>query len=587
MFGKGHSMYRRVITFCALAVLLALPAAPPTQAQPASRYFPETDLTISGRFLQFWEGNGGLPVFGLPLSNERFEAGSEGRFTTQWFERERFEYHPENAPPYDVLLGRLGDEALRRQGRAWQAFPKGTPQAGCLFFAETQHSLCEPFLSYWRSNGLEFDGQGGTSYNESLALFGLPLSEPQTETNSSGLTVLTQWFERARFEHLPDNPDPYKVLLGRLGAEAFDPTAGNGPTQYVAVQRPGWDAPLEVPQGFTIEEVARGLERPRFMALDGDGSLLYGSDSASEVVRLRDFDGDGFYETRQTVAGGLPYVHSVAVIDGQLYAASETKIVRLSEFSPEGPARRVETVIDNLPGGSRDLYGHRTRTIERGPDGKLYISVGSSCDVCSEDTPLRAALLRANLDGSGLELFASGLRNTVGFDFQPGTGAIWGVDMGRNNVGDAQPPEELNRIEQGRSYGWPRCTGSDVVSPEFNDPGACQAQTPPVLTFPAHWAPLGLRFYDAYGFPPSYIGDAFVAFHGSAADQTKQRVGYRVVRVRFRNGQPVGYEDLVRGWAVGDTVWGRPAGLLVAPDGSVLISDDGGGRIYRLRYSGS
>jgi glucose/arabinose dehydrogenase len=567
--------------------LLATLSALPAQAQGGEQYFPETDLAVRGRFLSFWRAHGGLPVFGLPISKQRDEQGPEGRFPTQWFERQRFEQHAENPPPYDMLLGRLGDEALRRAGRDWQALPKGQPQPGCLFFEETQHSLCEPFLSYWQARGLEFDGRAGTSYNESLALFGLPLSEPALETNSSGARVLTQWFERARLEYLPENPAPYQILQGRLGAEVFDPPyAGNGPLLYLSVAKPNWPGLLEVPAGFTVDEVASGLTRPRFMALDGDGSLLYGSDGRSEVVRLRDGDGDGFFETKQVVAGGLPYVHSVAFVNGELYAAAESAIVALGDFDPDGRARSVRTVLGNLPVGANDLYGHRTRTIALGADGKLYISVGSSCDVCQENTPLRAALLRANADGTGLEVFATGLRNTVGFAFEPGTGQIWGADMGRNNQGDEQPPEEFNRITQGADYGWPRCTGYDVVSPEFGDADACTRQTPPALTFPAHWAPLGVTFYDSYGFPARYVGDAFVAFHGSGEDQTSERVGYRVSRVRFHNGVPVGYEDLVRGWVADGEVWGRPAGLLVTPDGSLLISDDFGGRIFRLRYVG-
>ncbi|MBC8075363.1 MAG: PQQ-dependent sugar dehydrogenase [Chloroflexales bacterium] len=557
------------------------------QAQSGSRLFPETGLRVGGRFLSFWDGNGGLPVFGYPNSDQRGERGREGVFTTQWFERERFELHPENLAPYDVLLGRLGDELLRRQGRDWRSFPKGQGGPGCQLFSETGHGVCGPFLAFWQGHGLEFDGRRGTGYAESLALFGLPLSEAQTETNSSGATVLTQWFERARFEYLPENPDPYKVLLGRLGAEAFDPQAGNGPTQYHQVRQPNWPAPLEVPVGFTVEEAASGLRGPRFMALDSDGSIVYGSSSTSEVVRLRDTNGDGRYETARTVAGGLPFVHSVAFVNGQLLAAAETQVVRLGNFDANDAARSTQVVIDNLPSGATDLYGHRTRTLIAGLDGKLYLSVGSSCDVCQEDTPLRAAVLRANADGGGLEVFASGLRNSVGIAFRPFTNELWGADMGRNNIGDGIPPEELNLLAQGRNYGWPYCYGARVPNPEYNDAARCAASEAPKLTFPAHWAPLGLAFYDQVGFPPSYSGNAIIAFHGSAKDQiASYRSGYNVVRVRFNEGQPTGYEDLVRGWVVNNEAWGRPAGVLVLPDGSVLISDDSGGRIFRVRYTG-
>lgn len=560
-----------------------------TRAAPSQRFFPETGYNVDGRFLAFWEGQGALPVFGLPLSEQRRERSSEGVFEVQWFERERFEYHPENTPPYDVLLGRLGDEALRQAGRDWTRFPRGEPAADCRFFEATGQRLCEPFLSYWQRNGLEFDGQSGTSYAESLALFGLPLSEAAQETNSSGATVLTQWFERARFEYHPDNPDPYKVLLGRLGAEVFAPGRANTDPEsntlpeYHTIQQPNWPTPLQVPVGFTVTEVASGLPSPRFMALDSDGSLVFGSSTTGTVVRLRDTDGDGRYETQQIVAEDLPFVHSVAFVNGQLYAAAENQVVRLGDFGPDGRARSRQAVIDNLPTGATDLYGHRTRTLLPGPDGMLYLSIGSSCDVCEEETPLRAAVLRANADGSGLAVFASGLRNTVGMAFRPFTDELWGMDMGRNNLGPDLPPEELNLLRQGQNYGWPYCYGDRQPNPEFADPARCAATEGPRYTFPAHWAPLGLVFYDQVGFPASYQGDALIAFHGSAAEQTEgSRTGYNVVRVRFKHGQPVAHEDLLRGFIIGRDAWGRPAGLLVLPDGSVLVSDDFGGRIFRI-----
>src|SRR6266496_270811 len=190
-----------------------------THAQADERCFPETGFCISGSIRSFWEQNGGLPIFGYPIAQQHEET-IEGRpFQVQWFERERLELHPENRPPYDVLLGRLGDEVLRRQGRDWQTFPKAQRKSGCQFFETTGHTVCEPFLTYWRTHGLELDGRRGIKYDESLALFGMPLSEPSMETNSSGATVLTQWFERARFEYLPENRNPYKVLLGLLGNE--------------------------------------------------------------------------------------------------------------------------------------------------------------------------------------------------------------------------------------------------------------------------------------------------------------------------------------------------------------------------------
>ncbi len=201
------------------------PVANPNQNGVA--FFPETNHTLRGTFKAFWEQNGGLAVFGFPISEEFQETSAEGTFTVQYFERNRFEAHPEKAAPYNVLLGRLSDVQLKRQGRDWFHFPKGQPTAGCQFFAETGHSVCEPFLSYWKRNGLRDpklspDGR-------SLALFGLPLSEPAPEVNTSGENVVTQWFERARFEFHPDKPQQFQVLLGLLGNETARPGGNTTP----------------------------------------------------------------------------------------------------------------------------------------------------------------------------------------------------------------------------------------------------------------------------------------------------------------------------------------------------------------------
>ena len=208
-----------------LAFVLA--AIPPGMANAQDRCFPETNQCTTGRFGQYWEQNGGLPVFGFPITGATNELNRDTgqTYLTQWFERNRFEAHPENQAPYDVLLGRLGDDRLRQLGRDWQAEPRESgPQANCRWFAQTGHNVCNQggalgFRAYWESHGLEFDGRRGTSEDEALALFGLPLTEPRMETNASGDNVLTQWFERARFEWHPGNPDQFKVLLGLLGAE--------------------------------------------------------------------------------------------------------------------------------------------------------------------------------------------------------------------------------------------------------------------------------------------------------------------------------------------------------------------------------
>jgi glucose/arabinose dehydrogenase len=276
-------------------------------------------------------------------------------------------------------------------------------------------------------------------------------------------------------------------------------------------------------------------------------------------------------------------------MDGQLYAAAEDRIVRLSNFRTDGRAGIVQTLVENLPAGARDLYGHRTRTLLPGPDHKLYISLGSACDVCVDDNPLRATIARMDPDGSNLEIVATGVRNSVGIAFRPEAPEpeLWGADMGRNNVSPGQPPDELNLIRSGLDYGWPYCFGDAQPDPQLGDADRCSATELPRFLFPAHWAPLGLVFYDGQMFPSEYRGDALVAFHGSATDQTGDvRAGYRVVRVHFNEGQPVWMQDLLRGFIIGAGHWGRPVGLVIAPDGSVLVSDDWGGRIFRIRYVG-
>ena len=220
-------MLRMVGLTLGMAVLLSMAGVGDAQAQQDERCFPETGACISGRIREFWEQNGGLAVFGLPLAPQQEETLEGQALQVQWFERARLELHPENAQPYDVLLGRLGVDRLTQLGRDWFTFPKTEAQTDCRFFAETGHNVCGAILAAWHASGLEFDGKQGYSEAESLALFGLPLSDAQTET-IEGQDYSVQWFERARFELHPENQPPYDVLLGRLGAEVR-----NGSIRYI------------------------------------------------------------------------------------------------------------------------------------------------------------------------------------------------------------------------------------------------------------------------------------------------------------------------------------------------------------------
>ncbi len=221
---------QRCLVIALLLLTSCVSFVPTSQAADRIRTFPETGYSVSGSFLDYWEGNGALPVFGFPISDQRAERGSEGVFDSQWFERERFERHPENQPPYQILLGRLGDEMLRRQGRDWRSFPQGSQQPGCRFFSETNHSLCEPFLSYWQGHGLEFDGRRGTSGAESLALFGLPLSE----LDDFVLIKLTDRRVPERMIFRTAKPHDWKKLLGTKLLQKPQAVEINGKGYYLA-----------------------------------------------------------------------------------------------------------------------------------------------------------------------------------------------------------------------------------------------------------------------------------------------------------------------------------------------------------------
>lgn len=239
---------RWLLAFSLLGLLAILPTGrhqfrgDEARAQTYERCFPETNLCIEGRIREFWEQQGGLPVFGYPITPQLNEEIEGQKRAVQWFERNRLELHPEEAAPHDVLLGRLGVDALEQQGRNWFTFSKDTPQEGCHFFAETEYNVCEPFLSFWQNHGLQFDGRPGVSYEESLMLFGLPVSEAMEETltlsDGDSTTLTVQWFERARFEHHPNNPPEYQVQLGLLGnivrGNQPPPSQGDVPSHQIA-----------------------------------------------------------------------------------------------------------------------------------------------------------------------------------------------------------------------------------------------------------------------------------------------------------------------------------------------------------------
>lgn len=329
---------------------------------------------------------------------------------------------------------------------------------------------------------------------------------------------------------------------------------------------------LSVPRGFGIEVFAEGLGEVRTLRTGPDGMLYAALSDAGRVVRL-DPAGDGRPER---VVQGLSRPYGLAFHDGWMYVGETNRIVR---FRGPGYDTR-EVVVDGLPTG-----GHWTREIAFGPDGMLYVSIGSSCNVCEERDPRRAAVVRYAPDGSGETIVAEGLRNAAGLAFHPGTGALWASQNERDNLGDDVPREEINVLSDGRHFGWPYCHGDRTPNPEYRERGNfCQTTTPPALTLTAHSAPLGMVFYTGDQFPEAYRGDLFVALHGSW--NRSERSGYELVHVEVEGGRPVSSASFATGWLSGGRVSGRPVYPEVGPDGSLFLSDDGRGRIYRIRWLG-
>ena len=362
------------------------------------------------------------------------------------------------------------------------------------------------------------------------------------------------------------------ALLGcrvEPGAQSLSPPAG-ADTILIAGHA------LYVQSGFNVNLFAEGLGGVRSLAL-GPGGAVFATLSGT-IVRLVDTDGDGIAESRGTVLSGLDYPFGLAFRRDTMYFSEQTTVRRLDP----GAATPV-TLVLGLPRG-----GHITRTIAFGPDNLLYVAVGSSCNVCL-DAPPRAAVTRYNLNGSNPHTFATGLRNSVGLAFHPTTGELWANNNDRDDIGgpdaamtDSLPPEHLNILRDGKWYGWPQCYLPGKPNPEY--PGVdCSTVEPPAITDTAHSAPLGLAFYTGTTFPAAYQGDAFMTYHGSWNRSVP--TGAKVVRVRVQSGRPTAIEDFVTGWQLADgSRWGRPVGLLVMPDGALLVSDDYGGRIWRITY---
>jgi glucose/arabinose dehydrogenase len=337
---------------------------------------------------------------------------------------------------------------------------------------------------------------------------------------------------------------------------------------------------IKLPPGFRIAPYAE-VPNARSMTIGDRGTIFVGTRKGEVYAVLPGGTVEGTHPV-VTIARNLHSPNGVAFLGGALYVAEIHRILRYDgiESRLSHPPSPV-VVNDSFPKEEH----HGWKFIRFGPEGMLYIPVGAPCNVCEQADPRYAAILRMRPDGSGLEVFASGVRNTVGFDWNPGTGELWFTDNGRDMLGDDVPPDELNRApRKGLHFGFPYVHGKDLPDPEFGARGKPAGFTPPERELPAHVASLGMRFYTGRMFPPGYRGQVFIAEHGSW--NRSKSIGYRVSTVRLEGSRAASYEVFADGWLQGGRAWGRPVDVQEMPDGSLLVSDDMAGMIYRIAYVG-
>jgi glucose/arabinose dehydrogenase len=341
---------------------------------------------------------------------------------------------------------------------------------------------------------------------------------------------------------------------------------------------------IKLPAGFKIEVYAE-VENARSLAMSPSGIIYVGNRDKDKVYAVKDTDGDYTADKKWTIASDLDMPNGVAFRDGDLYVAETTRILKFTgiESKLANPGKPV-VINDSYP--KQD--GHQWKYIAFGPDGKLYVPVGAPCNICDPDDQIFASITRLNADGTGREIYAEGVRNTVGFTWHPETKELWFTDNGRDNLGDEVPNCELNYAPKaGMHFGFPYCHEGSVKDPEFGGKRACKDFVPPVQKMGPHVAPLGLKFYTGEMFPNSFKNQLFVARHGSW-NRTKKS-GHDLVFVKIENNKPAGLETFASGWLDDETqkVWGRPVDVLQLPDGSLLVSDDQANVIYRISYKQS
>ncbi|RYZ44903.1 MAG: sorbosone dehydrogenase family protein, partial [Sphingobacteriales bacterium] len=339
---------------------------------------------------------------------------------------------------------------------------------------------------------------------------------------------------------------------------------------------------LKVPAGFAVKKFAENLGMPRILVAGTNNTVYFSDREKGTVTLLQDANTDGTAERKEIVAS-LPQAHGLAINGSTMYIITVKELYRAT-INANGTLTQPALLLNNLPDGGQ----HPNRTIAMGPDGWLYISIGSTCNACPEPNPLNATMVRVHPDGTGMQTFAKGLRNTIGFDWHPVTGEMWGMDHGIDWLGDTEQEEELNLLKQDANYGWPYIYGNGKYNPADRPKGDTTYQqyaamcTNPSLGYLAHAAPMQMLFYEHSYYPAEYRDNAFITMRGSW--NRSRPVGYNIVRVHFENGKPVRFEDFLTGFLVNGNQahFGRLVGLTVDSDGALLFSDDTNGVIYRI-----
>jgi len=337
---------------------------------------------------------------------------------------------------------------------------------------------------------------------------------------------------------------------------------------------------ITLPPGFAITVYADNVPNARGMTLGKNGTVFVGSRDKGDVYAVLDKDGDQRADEVVTIARGLQMPAGVAYRNGSLFVSAVDRILRFDEIEQRltNPPRPV-TITNRFP---KETH-HGWKFIAFGPDGKLYVPVGAPCNICEPDPDRYALIARMGPDGTGYEIVARGVRNSVGFDWDPTTHDLWFTENGGDYLGDDRPPDELNHATKpGLHFGYPYCHGDTISDPQYGGKRACGEFTAPAVSLGPHVASLGMRFYTGTMFPPEYRNQIFIAEHGSW--NRTEKIGYRITLVSRDAQGGFRYSVFAEGWLQGKKAWGRPADVLVMPDGALLVSDDAAGVIYRISY---